>query len=308
MGFEIDGTEETGGSLAVQQHGGALDVAMSKAAQEVQAACVIAKRFPRNQTQAHDRILEACKRKGLAEQALYEYPRGGQKVTGPSIRMAEMLAQNWGNLDFGVVEVEQRHGESTCMAYAWDLETNTRQTKVFTVKHERHTKQGITRLNDPRDIYEMVANQGARRVRACVLGVIPGDIIDSAVEECDKTLAGNNKEPLADRIRKMAAWFKDQGITQDRVESKLGHPLDSCTEREIARLAKIANSIRDGIGKAEEFFPQIATAAESQKGVSGLKAKLGKNKGEKPQEPPTEKIPGMDEDAPDIPFGDDNRL
>ncbi|BBP90994.1 hypothetical protein BsIDN1_46120 [Bacillus safensis] len=43
------------------------------------------------------------------------------------------------------------------MAYAWDLETNTRQTKIFTVKHERKAKGAITKLNDPRDIYELVA-------------------------------------------------------------------------------------------------------------------------------------------------------
>ena len=61
--------------------------------------------------------------------AVYNYPRGGQMVSGPSIRLAEVVAQNWGNLSFGIKELQQLPGESVAMAYAWDLETNTRQEK-----------------------------------------------------------------------------------------------------------------------------------------------------------------------------------
>ncbi|PWW19485.1 hypothetical protein DFO73_12055 [Cytobacillus oceanisediminis] len=64
------------------------------------------------------------------------------------------------------------------MAYAWDLETNVRQEKVFTVKHSRKAKGSITKLDDPRDIYELVANNGARRLRSYILGIIPGDIVE----------------------------------------------------------------------------------------------------------------------------------
>lgn len=152
------------------------EMMVNRQAQEVQAAMVIAKRFPRNEVDSFNRILRSCQRKSLAETATYEYPRGGAKVTGPSIRLAEAMAQNWGNIDFGITELEQSNGESQVMAYAWDLETNTRQTKIFTVPHIRGTKKGNIPLTDPRDIYEMVANQGARRLRACILGIIPGDL------------------------------------------------------------------------------------------------------------------------------------
>jgi hypothetical protein len=121
-----------------------------------------------------------------------------------------VLAQNWGNLAFGVKELEQREGESVAMAYAWDLETNVRQEKVFTVKHSRKAKGSITKHDDPRDIYELVANTGARRLRSCILGIIPGDIVEQAVEECNKTLAGNNKGPLKDRIANSLNAFKNQ--------------------------------------------------------------------------------------------------
>lgn len=237
-----------------------MEIATTRAAQEVQAAMVIAKKFPRDQDAAFQRIIQACRRKNLAEQAIYVYPRGGQEVTGPSIRLAESLAQNWGNLEFGVIELEQKLGESVVMAFAWDLETNTRQTKVFSVPHIRYSKnKGSTELTDPRDIYELVANNGARRLRACILGVIPGDIVDAACDQCEKTLKEGNKEPLSDRVRNMIVAFKDIGVTKAMIETKIGHKTDSINETELVRLKKVYVSIRDGIGKREDFFaPEVA--------------------------------------------------
>jgi len=238
-----------------------VEVASNRAAQEVQAAMVIAKKFPRDQQAAYTRIMQACQRKALAEQAVYVYPRGGQEVTGPSIRLAESIAQNWGNIEFGIVELDQKLGESTVMAFAWDLETNTRQTKIFQVPHTRYSKnKGNTELSDPRDIYELVANNGARRLRACILGVVPGDIIEAAVEQCDKTMKSGNKEPLSDRVRNMLVAFECQGVNKEMIETKLGHKTETINETEFVRLRKIFVSLRDGYAKRDEFFDNIKKA------------------------------------------------
>lgn len=91
---------------------------------EVQGMVVMAKRFPRDKIKATERILNDCMRPKLAENALYTYSRGGTDISGPSIRLAEAIAQNWGNIDFGIKELEQSNGVSKVMAFAWDLETN----------------------------------------------------------------------------------------------------------------------------------------------------------------------------------------
>lgn len=228
---------------------------VSRQSQEVQAAMVIAKKFPRDENAAFNRIMKACSRKGLAEQASYAYPKGGTKVTGPSIRLAEALIQAWGNCDFGIVELEQNFGESSVMAYAWDLETNTRQTKVFTVKHEIKAKGEIKRLSDPRDIYELVANQGARRMRACILGIIPGDIVDAAEVKCDETLRQGNSTPISDRIKIMLEKFlSDFSVNKELIEKRMGMSTDAFTENEVLALGKIYNSLRDKMAKREDFF------------------------------------------------------
>lgn len=77
------------------------EAGMQREIAEVQAAMVIAKRFPRDPITAMDRILQACTRPSLAEGALYTYARGGNDITGPSIRLAEVAAQSWGNVQFG---------------------------------------------------------------------------------------------------------------------------------------------------------------------------------------------------------------
>lgn len=223
--------------------------------QEVQGQIIMAKRFPRNEIESYNRIMRACQRKSIAEKAEYEYPRGGQKVTGPSIRLAEVAAQNWGNIDFGIVELEQRKGESQVMAYAWDLETNTRQTKIFSVPHIRSTKKGNIPLTDPRDIYEMVANQGARRMRACILGVIPGDVIESAINQCHQTLLNGENRPLIDVIKEVTLYFqRDFNVPVEALEKYIGCKSESFSMNDCIRLRKVYVSLKDGMEKREKIF------------------------------------------------------
>jgi hypothetical protein len=251
----------------------AVEVASTRAAQEVQAAMVIAKKFRRDTIDAYNRILQSCRRRRLAEVAMYEYPRGGQTVTGASIRLAEELARNWGNIDSGLIELERREGESTVMAYCWDLETNSRETKIFTVRHWRDTKKGGYQLNDERDIYELIANHGARRKRACILSVIPHDIVEAAIEECEKTLTSSNAQaPLVDRIRSMITAFADYQVSQPMIEKLVGHKADVISEREVLRLRKIYQSIRDGMSTREKHFDVSASGEEGNELSQRLQA------------------------------------
>ena len=231
------------------------EMVTSRQMQEVQGQIIMAKKFPRDYVASCNRIMQACQRKGLAEKAMYEYPRGGQKVVGPSIRLAEALAQNWGNMSFGIVELEQKAGESQVMAYAWDLETNTRQEKIFSVPHIRSTKKGNTPLTDPRDIYEMVANQGARRLRACILGIIPGDVIEDAMEQCNQTLIGKADKPLIDLVKDMAAIFKKEfSVPLEAIEKYIGCKSTAFSMNDLVRLKRVYTSLKDGMVKREEVF------------------------------------------------------
>jgi hypothetical protein len=247
----------------------------ARAVAETQGAIVAAKQFPRDQHQSYQRIMQACKRPSLAGKAMYSYPRGGQTVKGPSIRLAEVILQNWGNMVSGITELSNANGESVMQSFAWDLETNTRDVKTFSVKHIRKTRQQTKKLDDPRDVYELVANQGARRKRACILAVIPADVVEDAVKACEQTVLQGIQGNLEDRVRGMLGAFMDLGVTKELIEKKLEHPVENMIAEEFVDLQSIYQSIKDGVAKREDFF-DIKTKPITDKMDEMIKGKTEK--------------------------------
>jgi hypothetical protein len=261
---------------------------LERANADVQYAILTAKKWPRDQVVATERIMTACQREGLAKEALYSYARGGTEISGPSIRLAEAIAQAWGNIDFGVEELEQRPGESTAVAFALDLETNVKKRLKFQVKHERHTKKGNYRLEDSRDIYEVVANFGARRLRNCILAIIPGDVVESAVSQCEATLKAK-ADTSPEALKKLVDAFVTFGINKEQIEKRLQRRLDTITPAQLISLRKVYNSMKDGMSSAADWFEIIAP--EVKDASADLTAKLKAKKAK-------EDVPPMEEMAP----------
>lgn len=264
-----------------QASGAMAEIEQSRAVAEIQAAMIVAKRFPRDQRIALDRILNACARPSLAEKAEYTYARGGSEITGPTIRLAEALAQNWGNIQFGIRELEKRRGsgkvpgESTVEAFAWDLETNTKEVKIFQVPHWRDLRKtpknpdGGYCITEERDIYELVANMGARRLRSCILGVIPGDIVEEAIAQCSRTLEVANQSVTPERIKAMLDKFAGYGVTREQIAKRIQRDVEAIGSAQMINLIKIFNSLKDGMSKPEHWFEmptpeQVAAAAGAE--------------------------------------------
>lgn len=241
-------------NVKTEEKSNLMETQSARESQEVQAMMVIAKRFPRDPIDAMDRIIKSCTRQTLAQSAVYSYPRGGQPVEGPSIRLAETLAQEWGNIQYGIRELSQSNGESTVEAFAWDIQTNTRQVKVFQVPHVRYSKKGKQILTDPRDIYEVVANNGARRLRACILGVIPGDVIEAAMEQCSITLKANADVSI-DGLKKIASIFQENfNVTQEMIGKRYQCKFESLRPAQVVQLRTIYQSMKDGMSQPRDWF------------------------------------------------------
>jgi len=260
--------------MSINPQGGALAQSESnRAIAEVQGAMILARKFPRDEQAALDKMLVAFQRPKLAEQALYSYSKGGTEVTGPSIRAAEAIAQSWGNLQYGIRELSQSNGESTVETFCWDVETNVRQVKVFQVQHIRGKKTGNVKLTDPRDIYELVANQGARRLRACILGVIPGDIIEAIVEQTDTTLKAK-ADTSPEAIKKMVEIFTVFGVTKEMIEKRIQRRLDTITPAQVVNMRKIYNSLKDGMSKPSDWFEDIKDKVDFTSKAAATVAKI----------------------------------
>jgi hypothetical protein len=250
---------------AVETMATSLAADQSRAVMEVQGQIIMARKFPRDTVAAYTRIIDACKRKGLAERAMYAYTRGKETVKGPSIRLAEEMARAYGNIDCGwrILSEDKVTGKSEIEAFAWDLESNYRPRITFTVRHWRDTKSGGYRLKDERDIYELCANMAARRLRACLLKVLPSDVVEDALAQVSRTLSGDGEAPLQDRVRKMVAAFSNLGVTQEMIETKLDHALDATTPDELVDMLAIFNTLRQGEKRPADFFevPSVDQAA-----------------------------------------------
>lgn len=241
--------------LIKSDNGMAVNMVVSRQSQEVQGAIFMAKQFPRDQFEASNRINKMCGRASLAKVSQYTYPRGVQKINGPSIRLAEAIAQAWGNIDYGVIELSNSNGLSEMMAYAWDLETNVRRSMVFSVKHERDTKTAKQVLTDNRDIYELTANMGARRVRACILGVIPADVVDEALAICNKVLVEGEGKNFDDSLKNMLSTYeKVHKVTRKQIEDYIGYPIANFNADDLVNLKGVHDAIKDGVAKREDYF------------------------------------------------------
>ena len=114
---------------------------------------------------------------------------------------------------------------------------------------------GIYKLKDPKDIYEAGASSGSKRARACILAIIPPDVTEAAMEQCDKTLAMPSNESIEDRVRKLVGAFQtNHQIPQSAIEKRLRHGIDSTNEQELIQLFKIFTSIKDGVANRDRFF------------------------------------------------------
>jgi hypothetical protein len=230
----------------------------SRESQQVQVAMLAAKRFPRDEKRCLDQILNACSRETLAAQALYSFARGGTDIAGPSIRLAEAIAGKWGNMECGWRELERTTdasgaGVSSIECYAWDMETNMRVPRVFSVRHWRDTKKGGYAITDERDIYELCANQAARRLRACILAVVPGDIVEDAVRQCEATLAAS-ADTGPEAQKGIVAAFLKFNVTKGQIEKRIQRRIEAITAAQVVTLKKIWKSLNDDMSSAEDWF------------------------------------------------------
>lgn len=248
---------------------------------EARAALAVAKSCRRDEVDAIDRIKNACQRIGVAQDAEYVFSRGGTEISGPTIKLLEVVAGAWGNVQSGFRELSRQNGESVVEAFAWDLETNNKKVMEFTVRHVRDTRGGGKALTDERDIYELIANMAQRRVRKCLESVIPRDVVEDAIVECQATLKAR-VELTPERIKSMTDKFaKDFSVTVEQIEKRIQRRIDSITQAQFLSLGKIYNSLKDGMSKPADWFQEVAADAPPAETVKDkLKAKSKKTEAE----------------------------
>lgn len=261
---------------------------------ETQTKYLMAQRFPRDVVAAMDRILNSFTRQTLAEKAQYQFARGGSDIVGPSIRAAEAIAQQWGNMEQGFRELSRGAGPdgvpySEVEAYCLDLEARSGKRLQFIVRHWRDTKKGGYKLTDERDIYELIANQAQRRVRACILSMIPGDVTEAAMDQAAATLK-TTADTSPEAMQKMVAAFAGFGVTKEQIEKRIQRRLDSIQAAQVVALKRIYASLRDDMSTVGDWF-EVEAKEPTATGVDAVKAATSAAKSKRAEEKPATLLP-----------------
>ena len=252
----------------------ATTVEATRAIADVQAAAQMARVFPRDPAAATEAMQESCAQFAFADRAFFSFPRGKEKVHGLSVKFARELARCWGHIDYGVKELQRLDGRSEMLAFAWDLQTNTRAETTFIVEHRRSGKNKSL-LDDVRDIYENNANMGARRMREMILAVLPSWFVEQGAALCKETLAdGGGDIPLAQRVTAMITTFEQVGVSRARLEKRIGTPSKEWTPADLADMRIVYNSLKEGTTDIDTEFPKPTVTTEKLTGaVEGGEAK-----------------------------------
>lgn len=235
-------------------------VEQQRAIAEVQAQMTVARALPRDPVKCMDALINDCMIVSLAEDAAYQYARGGTDISGPSIKLAEAAARRWGNIRSGFREISRANGMSDVVVEAWDLESGYYDFRQFQVKHWRDTKKGGYQLTDERDIYEVIANNAQRRKRAVLLSVIPPHVIEAALTQCELTLKAK-ADTTPEGLKKLVDAFATFGVSQQQIEQRIQRRLEAITPAQVVGLKRVYASLRDGMSVPGDWFDPIETNA-----------------------------------------------
>lgn len=251
--------------------GNTSQLALQERLADSQMRYMMARNFPRRVEIVEHKLRLECGRFGTAQVAEYKLPVGKGTVGGVSIRLAETLAQSYGNMDVGreVVATGEDHvgPYSDLRVFALDLETGLRNHETIRVHHLRSYKDRATneiryqRISDLSELQRLFAQHAAKRVRQCILQTIPRDLIEKARAWCRDTLREGEKDangkvrvPFADRVRSMVLEFERSGVAREKLEAYTGVKAELWTPDHFADLSRVFVSIRDGHSTADEWF------------------------------------------------------
>ena len=214
-----------------------------------------AKQYPRSLKRVRDNsIAIACMDKETAESCRYAKPVGGKNVTGPSVHLARIICQQYGN-----IRVQQRikmidSKTIVAEAVAFDMETN--YAVCVEARRSILDKNGIRYKDSVIETNAMAILAIAER--NAILKVIPKAIIDSVYREAFTFANGDLSDTaklLVARDKAFEFFASEYGATEDEVVSCLGLKTKEAIKAEhIADLRGFMQALKDKEITTEELF------------------------------------------------------
>lgn len=215
-----------------------------------------AKRFPRSIEAFMRRASEmATLTPDIAASCVYAVPRDGKMIEGPSARLAEIVANAWGNLRIQAgADADAEQDSHFILGYgeAWDVEANV--AIRFEVRRRITTKKG-GRFND--DMVVVTGNAAASiALRNAVFKAVPSSFWRPIYQQCRQVIAGK-AETFAKRRDEMLKAFNVMGVTNEQLYGALGvKGLADITLDHMVQITGVFNALKEGEITVEEAFPE----------------------------------------------------
>lgn len=249
------------------------------------------------------RVLSVCLRRltemvtfnaSAAAACIYSLPRGGKRVTGPSVRFAEMVAAAWGSIEVSTAIISVADEAVVIRGRAHDLEVNSiaeLETRRLVQKKRSASKP------DEDDKQLAVASGTSIAYRNAVLRIVPRALLEDALESARKASTG--KGTLTERRQAAFGIFAELGASGDQVLAAIGRAgVADVTLDDLVYLRGLVTSIRTGaITLADAMRPQEEREAARRRGVTVKPSNVGAPEAATTTTPPAaEREPGDDDD------------
>jgi len=218
---------------------------------EYDVSIATAHRFPRSIGQFFKRAESlATATPEIAQSMEYAKPVGGERVKGPSARLAEIVAATYGNLRVQARVISENDNEIVAQGVAHDLETNVAQSTEVAIS--------IRKKNGDRYGADQVATMRAaacsKARRNAIFLAVPIALCQPIIAAARKVAAGDAKT-LPERRKAQLDWFGKQGVKAATIFAWLGvKGEDDITLDHMADMLAAANSAKeDGVSLAAIF-------------------------------------------------------
>lgn len=236
---------------------------------ELDTAITTARAFPRSMKVAIDRIRQlATLDEATAEECIYALKRGSKTIRGPSVRMAEIIAQQWGNnrVDARVIQIDRVNKVIVAEATFHDLETNT--ANKATIQRRISNSNGAL-YND--DMIVMTGNAACSIARRnAVLAGVPKGIWAQGLLAAEQVVRGDEKT-LTERRDAAVKAFAHFGMTPAQVFQVMHvKGIDDIGLDELVTLRGTFSALKNGETTVEEVLRSAsgAPAASDHKKVA----------------------------------------
>jgi molybdopterin converting factor small subunit len=238
---------------------------------------VTAKKYPRNINNfLNNAIATVTRSEATASTCMYALPRGGKKIPGPSVHLARIMSQLYGNLRVQVKAGEIGLTFVTASAIAFDLETNY---AIQVDSRRKITDRNGKRYNeDMINITMLVAMAIAER--NAIFKVIPKALVDELYGAAQRKITGDlsSEEQMTLKRKETVNFFdKHYGVKEADLLELLGKTtINQVTADDIVTLRGLHNALKDGETTVEEQFPRFKKAETKKKTNNMFDEKEGK--------------------------------